>query len=79
MAEHLRHCPRHHPALALVEVGQRYAEESREPLPGDLHMVTLLRAYYLAVDPNRSAGGKLGGFSSFDRIQFGDPFWVIVY
>jgi hypothetical protein len=28
---------------------------------------------------NRSAGGKLDGFYSFDRIQFGDPFWVIVY
>ncbi len=51
MAEHFGHCPRYHPALALVEMGQRYAEESREPLPGDLHMVTLLRAYYSAVDP----------------------------
>jgi hypothetical protein len=32
-------------------VGKCYAEESREPFPGDLHVVTLLRADYLAVDP----------------------------
>jgi hypothetical protein len=32
-------------------MGQRYLEESREPLPGDLHTVTLLRADYCAVDP----------------------------
>jgi hypothetical protein len=52
MAEHLRHRSGHNPALALVEMRQRYLEESREPLPGDLHMLTLLRAYYSAVDPN---------------------------
>jgi hypothetical protein len=39
-------------------MGQRYAEESREPLPGDLHMVTLLRAYYSAVDPKRYRGAS---------------------
>jgi hypothetical protein len=32
-----------------------------------------------ACNGDRSAGGKLGGFYSFDRIQLGDPFWVIVY
>jgi len=51
MAEHLRHRPRHHPALTLVEMGQGHVEESREPLPADLHMLTLLRAYYSAADP----------------------------
>ena len=31
-----------------VEMGPPSAEESREPLPGDLHMVALLRANYSA-------------------------------
>jgi hypothetical protein len=40
-------------------MGKRYAEESREPLRGDIHMLRILRAYYSAVDPYRLYGLRL--------------------
>jgi len=37
------------------------------------------RVQYLWASHNRSAGGKLSGFYSADRILYGDPFWVVIY
>ncbi|MGI8809034.1 MAG: NucA/NucB deoxyribonuclease domain-containing protein [Acidimicrobiales bacterium] len=37
------------------------------------------RVKYIWGSHNQSAGGKLSGFYSADRMLYGDPFWVVIY